>query len=205
MRYAVIDTETSGLFDFSKPADAEGQPRLANLAVLTLNETLEVETTVNVFVKPDGWSMTPDAIKIHGLTDDILNTKGIPIKDVLALYLALIEDGFVIVGFNAQYDTKVMRGELRRAGLPDRFEDTPNVCVMRALTGVCKIPKKTGSGYKFPKLWEACKHFGIEQPEEHTAFGDATVTAELLRRLAGLGLVPEPEVHYAKNRPEQSP
>ena len=33
MKYAVIDTETSGLFDFSKPAEAEGQPRLASLAI----------------------------------------------------------------------------------------------------------------------------------------------------------------------------
>ena len=28
----VIDTETSGLFDFSKPASAEGQPRMASIA-----------------------------------------------------------------------------------------------------------------------------------------------------------------------------
>jgi hypothetical protein len=32
--YVIIDTEGSGLFDFSKPADAEGQPRLAQLAMI---------------------------------------------------------------------------------------------------------------------------------------------------------------------------
>lgn len=36
MNLLVIDTETNGLFDFSKPADAEGQPRLAHLAMIAM-------------------------------------------------------------------------------------------------------------------------------------------------------------------------
>ncbi|MEY4951800.1 MAG: hypothetical protein RL299_224, partial [Pseudomonadota bacterium] len=34
MGYLVIDTETSGLFDFKKPADDPSQPRLASLAMI---------------------------------------------------------------------------------------------------------------------------------------------------------------------------
>ena len=112
-----------------------------------------------------------------------------------------MQDGYVIAAYNSQFDTKVLRGELRRAGREDRFEQTPNICIMRALTGVCKVPKKSGPGYKFPTMWEACRHFKLEQPDEHTALGDARMAAELLRRLAWLGLLPEPKVHYAKNRP----
>lgn len=201
MRYAVVDIESSGLFDFSKPADADGQPRLANLALITLKDDLSTDLVVNLFVKPDGWEMSKEAIGIHGLTMDFLNEKGIPVSAVLDAYVAAVTDGYVIAAFNAQYDTKIMRGELRRADRPDLFEQTPNICVMRALTNVCQIPRATGRGYKFPKLVEACRHFEIEQPEEHTALGDATVTAELLRRLAEMNLLPEPEVHYAKERP----
>lgn len=34
MKYLIIDTETTGLFDFSKPADGEGQPRLAQICMI---------------------------------------------------------------------------------------------------------------------------------------------------------------------------
>jgi DNA polymerase III subunit epsilon len=202
MKYAVIDTETSGLFDFGKPADAEGQPRLAELAIIMLNEDLSTDMAIDLYVNPNGWKMREEAAKIHGLTDEFLASHGVAVLDVLKQYVNLIDDGYVIAAYNAQYDTKVMRGELRRAGLPDRFETTPNICVMRALTDICQIPRANGRGWKFPKLEEACRHFKIEQSGAHTALGDALVTAQLLRCLAELKAVPTPEVHFAKNHEE---
>ena len=201
MKYLVIDTETTGLFDFSKPADAEGQPRLANLAMIALDDGLQEGARWNLYVKPDGWKMTEEAQKIHGLTDEFLAANGVAVKDVLDTYARLIDVGYVVAAFGAQYDTKVLRGELRRAGMPDRFETTPNICVMKALTGVCKIPRANGRGYKFPKLAEACHHFHLMQPEAHTALGDALCTVKLLGWLKKLNLIPEPEVHYAKVQP----
>lgn len=202
MKYAVIDTESNGLFDFSKPADAEGQARLASFAVCLLNEDFAAFRESEVLVKPDGWQMTPEATAVNGFTTEHLLEHGRPIKNVLAAYSDIIALGYVIVSFNAQFDTKVMRGELRRAGMPDLFEKTPNICVMRALTSVCKIPKKTGGGFKFPKLSEACAHFKLEQPAAHSALGDARSAAQLLRELHKLNLVPAPEVHFAKVQPQ---
>jgi len=201
--YLVIDTETTGLFDFSKPADAEGQPRLANLAMIVLDARLREDAQWNFFIKPDGWKMTPEAQKVHGLTDEYLTEHGLPVNDVLETYVGLIKQGAIVAAFNAQYDTKVMRGALRRAGMPDLFETTPNICVMRALTNICQIPKASGRGFKFPKLSEACAHFGIPQERQHSAMGDVIVTAELLRKLASLDALPASEVHYAKNPPEK--
>lgn len=202
MKYAVIDTETSGLFDFSKPADAEGQPRLAHLAVVLVGDDLAEESVIDFLIKPDGWSMSDEVVAINGLTNEMLAEKGIPIAEALAAYGKIIDDGYVIVSFNAQFDTKVMRGEMRRAGIDDRFERTPNVCVMRALVDVCKIPKKTGRGHKFPKLSEACEFFGIKQPDAHSATGDARSAFELLLKLHELRVCPEPAVFYAKTPPD---
>lgn len=167
MKYAVIDTETSGLFDFSKPADVDGQPRLAHLAMILLNEDFAETETIEIFIKPDGWKMLPEVAAINGLTMEILNEKGSPVIEALALYAKAVDEGRVIVAFNAQYDTKIMRGELRRAALDDRFERTPNICVMRGSTDICQVPKANGKGFKFPKLAEACKHFKIEQAGAH--------------------------------------
>lgn len=62
-RLLVIDTETSGLFDWSRPADAEGQPRMSSLAMLAvLGERVWLKA--HAYVRPDGWTMAPDATAI---------------------------------------------------------------------------------------------------------------------------------------------
>lgn len=200
-KYVVIDTETSGLFDFSKPADAEGQPRLAQLAMIFLGEDLAEENTVELFIKPDGWELPPEASAVNGLTTEFLNEKGIPVAEALTQYAKAIDDGYIVVAFNAQYDTKIMRGEMRRAAVDDRFERAPNICVMRAAINVCKVPKAKGGGYKFPKLLEACVHFGIESMEAHSAMGDAKSALAIFRELHKLNALPEATVHFAKNPP----
>jgi hypothetical protein len=39
MNYLALDTEGSGLFDFTKPADAPGQPRLAAIGMILADVT----------------------------------------------------------------------------------------------------------------------------------------------------------------------
>lgn len=202
MKLAVIDTETSGLFDFSKPADAPGQPRLANLAIILLDENFEPIAEIDRLIKPDGWVLSAEAAAVNGLTMERLEAEGVPVLDALKEYSEFIEQGYIIVTYNAQFDTKVMRGEMRRAGLPDLFEKTPNICLMRASTNVCKIPKKTGKGFKFPKLGEACSFFKIDNSAAHTALGDAHAAVKIVQKLHGLAMLPPAEVHYAANRPD---
>lgn len=205
MKYLVIDTETNGLFDFTKPADAPGQPRLANLAMILLNEELETEASYNFFIKPDGWTIPPEAEAVHGITLADLEEKGVPVKEVLEAYSDFILKGYAVAAFNAQFDVKQMRGELRRAGMPDLFEKTQNICLMRAATDVVKAPKKTGKGYKFPKLSEACEFFKIPQPAAHSALGDAESAVAILKALQALARLPLPEVHFAKEKPAAGP
>lgn len=198
MKYAVLDTESSGLFDFSKPADAEGQPRLANLAIILLGEDLKEESRIDIFIKPDGWEMKPDATAVNGLTTEHLALVGKPVTEAMKTYSRVVEHGYVVCAYNAQFDTKIMRGELRRAGMPDLFEQTPNICLMRASTNIVRVPKKTGNGWKFPKLSEACAFFKIEQTAAHSALGDTEAAVAILRALAKAHLLPAPEVHFAK-------
>lgn len=121
-RYLVVDTETTGLFDFAKPADAAGQPRLAEFAgIVCTADPSEPATEHRYLVRPDGWEMTADGTEINGLTTEYLAERGAPVADVLAFYSAQIADGLIVVAHNAQYDTKIMRGEMRRADLPDLF------------------------------------------------------------------------------------
>ena len=194
----VIDTETTGFFDFKKPADHPEQPRLAHLAMARLNPALELEDMSDFYVKRHGWVMGEQAGRVNGLTNEFLDEHGVDVEIVLHAYTEAIQEGRAVYAFNAQYDTKIMRGELRRAKMDDMFEQTPNVCLMRSSMGVVQKPN---GGRGWPKLEHCCAHFGIVNDAEHKAHGDTLAAVELLRHLHQLVELGEPRVHYAKNRP----
>lgn len=205
MKYAIFDTETNGLFRFKDeqgrpvPADHPSQPRLAHLAMILVDEQLREERSIDLYVRPNGWSMTPESSSINGLTDQFLIENGADILDVLDQYVRVIDAGYVLVAYNAQFDTKQMRGELRRAGMDDRFDRTPNICAMRSSMklGV----KKPGGGGGFPKLEHVCEHLGIKLEGAHTAGGDTRACLAVFRYLHANGLLQEAKVHYAKTPP----
>jgi DNA polymerase III epsilon subunit-like protein len=202
----VLDTETSGLFNFKLPADDPSQPRLAEIAMLFLDEQLCEERHYHVFIRPDGWVMEPGATAVNNLTDAFLQEHGRPVPEALDVYCAAIAESRVVVAHHAQSDCKTMRSELRRAGRPDLFEAMRNICTMRGLVGVCKIPFANRGGYKWPSLQEACAHFKIPMQDgvTHTAMHDASLCAELLRWMRRIDVMPEPAVHLAKKRPEST-
>ena len=203
MKYAVIDCESNGLPDYTKPADDPCQPRLASLGIVMIDDertedkALQVTDEHEFLVKPDGWAMKPEAGAVNGLTDERLEAEGLPIINVLSKYRTLIESGYVIAAFGAQHDCKIIRGEFRRRGLPDLFEETKNVCLMRACLPL-RVPKANGKG-GWPRLEDACRFFGIEpEPLPHAAINGARCAAQVLFALAKLGKLPAAEVHYAK-------
>ena len=199
MPFYVFDVETTGLMDFKRAADAEGQPRVASFAGLAVDHPDDEPEVFERYVRPDGWAMSPDASRVNGLTNEFLAQRGVPIAEVLDEYARRIEAGYTMVAFNAQFDLKMMRAEMRRAGRDDLFERTKNVCVMRPLTSILRIPGRYG--FKWPNLAEACAHFGIVNAKAHDAVGDAWAALEVMRHLHRDGLLPEPAVHYAKQRP----
>lgn len=193
--FCIFDTETSGLFDFNKPAHAEGQPRLASIAMIAADEQLNLLAATSVLVRPDGWEMSAEAEGVNGLSQGLLNEHGVPVGEVLWRYAAEIDRGAVIVAHNAQYDTKIMRGEMRRAGLDDRYGRTKTICTMRALTDICRIPKASGRGMKWPTLSEALMHcLGRDHANAHGALPDAMAVLDLLRWMRSNGCMPEASV-----------
>lgn len=201
-RGMVVDTEGSGLFDYKRSAEADGQPRLAQLAIVLIDEDGNIEGENNFYVKPDGWSMTPEATEVNGLTDEFLHAHGVPVVDVLMAYSMLIEQGRFLVAHNAQHDTKSLRGELRRAGMPDLFEQTRNVCTMRKANGIiqCKrIDKKTGQeklGGGWPSLDRCREVLGIPTEGSHRGMKDALDALAVYRHLRAQGVDMTPEVHH---------
>mgnify|MGYP001560781531 FL=1 len=204
MQYVVIDTETSALFGAYKdaegkpiPADADGGPRLAELAMIFLDAELKPERETAMYVRPDNWKMDPGATEKNGLTDEFLNEHGQDVKLVLEEYRKAVEDERrVVVAYGAQFDCKILRGELRRAGMSDMFDITLNTCLMRSSSGLGVVKANGKKGW--PGLADVCAHFGIEMEKAHTGLSDARAAAAILPKLIELGVLQPPGVHKAK-------
>lgn len=220
-RYLVFDTETTGLHLYAKrgeppiPADAPGQPRMCSFTGIPLNDKLEpIDADIlSALIKPavvDGkaeWEVSEGASAVNNITTEMCIRAGIPVEDVLRVWTQYITDGWVPIAWNAQFDTKIIRGELRRAGMPDLFEQTLNICAMKASTEICKIPP-TGKmmasnryAFKQPKLQEAYQHFfGEPFADAHSSLADSHATVRIVQELAKLGKLPEPSILYSKSR-----
>lgn len=210
MGYIIIDTETSGLFRRRDPitkevirSDAPGQPRMAEFGAVMLDNDFNIMDEYQSYIQPVGWDhdMSQEAIDVHGLTMDFLREHGKPVELALNVYTNAIEiEKRIVIGFNQQHDGRMMRAELRRAGMPDLFEITPNICAMRSITTNMKgqIKKLNGKG-GFPRLIDACAHFNIpyDEAKRHTALEDARVTAHLAKLLHERGVLLEAAIHRA--------
>lgn len=200
MSYIVIDTETNGLFDFKKPADDPSQPRLASLAMIWADDQGHETARMMFYIKPDGWRMTPEATAVNGLTTEFLEENGKPLDMVLRIYTRNVKAGLAVAAFNAQFDCKMMRGELRRAGMDDLFTVTPNTCLMRSLKPYAAQGLDV-KGAGFVKLSVACEFFGIHNSSPHSAMADAKAAQEILAMLIRDGNLIPPQVHFAKEKP----
>jgi DNA polymerase III epsilon subunit-like protein len=192
MNYAIIDTESSGIFDYKKPADAPGQPRMAGFGMILVGPELEIEAEHGFLIRPDGWTFddNSDAAKINGLTQQRLMDEGVDVREALRAYGDAIDSRRIVCAFNAPHDIKLLRAEFRHVGYPDRFMQTRHICAMQGCRKI--VDARTIDGKKkAPKLEEAVKHFKIEVPGDiHSALPDAHKALAILRHLRDLGEFP---------------
>lgn len=195
--YLVYDVEASRLFDYSLAADAPGQPRMAEIGMIFVDSSHKVEAKHQFLIKPMGWEMTPEAAEKTGLTTEYLKANGGSITEALHLYSSAIDARRVMVGFNISYDMKVLRAEMRLAGIDDRYMQTRSLCLMWATRNIVNAIDKRGR-LKNPSLEEACKFFGIEHGK-HRAPGDAEACYQIMLKLVERGALPEPKSPYDKS------
>jgi DNA polymerase-3 subunit epsilon len=204
----IFDSETTGLPDWKKPADDPSQPRMASIAAGFLADAESDPVIMHRLIKPDGWTMPAELVEKlgNGLTQERLEAEGVPIADALDEFLHMLNRAEVLASYGIIFDTKMLRGELRRLGKPDLFGTKAEFCVMREATKQCKLAPTdamhaTGRHFsKTAKLSEAVEIL-LGHPHEgaHDALNDMMATVALYRLLAGKGLV------VAKVRPSTQP
>jgi DNA polymerase III epsilon subunit-like protein len=137
----------------------------------------------------------------HGLTQDVLESEGVPIEVALDGFLAFMDEAKVVASYGITFDTKMLRGELRRLGKPDLFGTKPEFCLMREATRQCKAAGEKLPGRRNVKLVRACEVLlGRVHDRPHRAMPDAEVAADLYQHFAHMGCL-EPKVRESIQKP----
>jgi len=156
----VGDTETTGL--------NEKDGYIAQLTYLKVDDSsLKILKAQNSFFKIPFGSMEPDAMKIHGLSEDLLNelSEGRRFGNCYEEILKDFENE-VIVCHNVNFDLKFLKEEFRRCGVKENKFKPKTFCTMEHFTNIIKLPPKEGrTGYKWPRLEETMNFLKIS-PEE---------------------------------------
>ena len=188
MKVIVFDTETTGLpvDSYASFHDSAKWPHIIQLAYIMFDtETKEVlEYNDNVVKLEPSVTISPESINVHQITRERSNRQGIPIKEVLDVFVKSIQKADVIVGHNIIFDKRIITVELYRQGITNCFYNRngaiPEYCTMKRTTELCAIPKinkKTGEIYnKYPTLAELhTKLFGYAPKGTHNAIADVMI------------------------------
>ena len=146
-----FDTETTGLYP--------GQ--ICQLSYIM--QTREKAYAKNFFFSVD--YVEPSALAVHGFS--VQKLKELSLGRDFSFFFDEINLDFqkadLICAHNTSFDFSFMRKEYERLG--QTFYVKNEFCSMKKTTPICKILRKSGVGYKYPKLSELCEFVGISDSQ----------------------------------------
>lgn len=192
-----FDTETTGLPAWRDPSDAPHQPHLVQLAMILMEDDGTERAAVDLIIKPDGWTISDDIAKIHGITTDLASRVGVPEKVATDLFVGLAyQPGVKLVAHNVKFDERLMRIAMLRAGYDKAWQQSrprETFCTMEAATPIVNLPpteKMLAAGFnkpKAPRLSECIEFFFQEKLDgAHNALVDVRACVRVYKHLQTL-------------------
>ena len=168
MRQIFLDTETTGL-------SPEQGDRVIEIGCIEMEHRRLTGRTLHFYLNPERRNH-PDAVKIHGLTDEFLADK--PLFASVADELMDFVSGAEIVIHNAAFDVGFLNEELRRLGRP-KFPGFVSAITDSLLMAREMFPGKANS------LDALCKRLEVDNSNRalHGALLDAGLLAEVYIRM----------------------
>jgi DNA polymerase III epsilon subunit-like protein len=192
MKVLVFDTETTGLPTERNPliTETEKFPYIVQLSyILYDDQTNHIINIQDDIIKlPENVVLPEESVKIHGITREKSNKKGIPISDALDKFNELIKESDIIVGHNTSFDRRLIMVECIRNDKPMFFDKKNEFCTMFRSINLCAIEKvnpKTGEKYfKYPNLSELHeKLFGNKPKGTHDSMADILICMRCYERM----------------------
>ncbi len=168
MREIVFDTETTGL--------DPNTDRIIEIGGIELDNRFPTGRTFHVYINPEGRQVHPDALAVHGISNEDLADKP-AFAAILDEFLNFF-DGAKFVAHNAGFDMGFINAELTRLGQP---EIDPNRVVDTLALARRRHPMGPNS------LDALCKRYAIDNSHRtlHGALLDAELLAEVYIEMIG--------------------
>jgi DNA polymerase-3 subunit alpha len=212
--YLIFDTETTGLpRNWNAPlSDSDNWPRCIQIAWQIHDKDGKLMEHQDYLVQPEGFNIPYDAEKIHGISTELAQAKGIPLAEVIEKFNEALLKSKFIVGQNVGFDTNIMGAEYHRLGIEDPIPNYPVLDTCTEVTAkLCQLPGGRGGKFKLPTLTELHKFlFNAPFGEAHNATADVEATTrcflELVRRQIfttnELDVQPDYFEHYSEENPK---
>jgi len=194
--YIVIDTETTGLPKnrYDIPENFENWPYIVQLAwILFDDEGKAIE--LKEYILKQKVRIPPSATEKHGITNTIMEEKGVDPKTVLTEFIEAIKRAKIIVAHNIDYDVPIIEAEFLRNGFEKQLKKINKICTMNVGKKFCKLPGAYDD-YKYPTLMELFKKCFYDYATsfnplyyKHNALMDAGLTAKCFFKLKELNKV----------------
>jgi DNA polymerase-3 subunit epsilon len=168
MREIIFDTETTGL--------ETRLDRIIEIGGIELINNFPTGRTLHLYINPGDRQVHPDALAVHGITDEFLKDKpsfADVAKDIIEFF-----DGAKWIAHNATFDMGFINAEFDRLGIPpvptDRVVDTLSMARRKHPMG--------------PNSLDAlCRRYGIDNAHrtKHGALLDSELLAEVYIEMTG--------------------
>ena len=168
MREIIFDTETTGL-------DSK-LDRVIEIGGVELENHFPTGRTLHLFINPGDRKVHPDALAVHGITDEFLQDKP-PFADLAEQILSFFGDARW-VAHNANFDMGFINAELERLGRPPILQE-------RVTDTLALARRKHPMG---PNSLDAlCRRYGIDNSHrtKHGALLDSELLAEVYIEMIG--------------------
>jgi DNA polymerase-3 subunit alpha len=161
--YLFFDTETTGLDD----------PQLVQLAYILSDENGRIIEQDDFIVKPYGFEIPEDAVKIHGISTEIANEKGVRASVVLDNFKRVLNKADKVIAHNVAFDVKVMNITFEKFGYKQMFLKKRLICTANDIKTGRLFPnfmKKITNRQKLSSLYYNL--FNEKLVDAHTAYAD---------------------------------
>jgi len=191
--YLFFDLETTGLPKPSKErsCDPESPPRIVQIAWKVCSEDGRCLPSKNYLIRPEGFTIPDEVVKIHGISQDRALQEGVDIAKALNDFNTDAEKSHTLVAHNIKYDYNIILSEFSESGIVPNFKQNEQICTMTssAIVNYCKIPGNNGK-YKWPKLAELYEILFEKKIEnEHNALSDVNACSECFFKLKRMGII----------------
>ena len=190
-KYIIFDTETTGLpKNWKAPvSDTENWPRVIQVAWSVCDEEGKEIDHKDIIIKPDGFTIPEDSIKVHGITQERAEAVGISLKEAMDIFKKSVEGVDALVAHNISYDEMVIGCEYYRLDMKDPMLTKEKICTKESSVDYCKIPGR-GGRYSWASLAELYSRlFGGTFDNAHNASNDVRACAKCFFELKRLGVI----------------